>query len=135
MPSASRRAELIKITEFRQVLECYAARQAANLATAEDLDELQAVLDEMDQPGLEYMEAIRHDFEFHRKLVEIAGNELMVNVLQVVRDLIIAAMVHTTPQTCAIAKTLAAFIWIYSRRCVPAMRTRPKKPCGATWTL
>lgn len=90
--------ELIKITEFRQVLECYAARQAANLATAEDLEELQALLDQMDQPGLEYMEAIRHDFEFHRKLVEIAGNELMVNVLQVVRDFIIAAMIHTTPK-------------------------------------
>ncbi len=58
----------------------------------------QRLLDQMDQPGLEYMEAIRHDFEFHHKLVEIAGNELMVNVLQVVRDLIIAAMIHTTPK-------------------------------------
>ncbi len=90
--------ELLTITEFRQVLECYAARQAATLATPDDLEELSAILAAMDQPGLEYMEAIRHDFEFHRKLVEIAGNELMVNVLQVVRDLVIAAMIHTTPR-------------------------------------
>ena len=90
--------ELLKITEFRLVLECHAARQAATLATPEDLDELQSLLEAMDRPGLEYMESIRHDFEFHRKLVEIAGNELFVNVLQVVRDLIIAAMIQTTPK-------------------------------------
>jgi len=90
--------ELIKITEFRAVLECYATRQAAKMATADDLAELEGLLAQMDRPGLEYMDAIEFDFEFHRKLVEITGNELMVNVMQVVRDFVIAAMVHTTPK-------------------------------------
>jgi GntR family transcriptional repressor for pyruvate dehydrogenase complex len=90
--------ELAQFTEFRKALECHAARVAAERATPEDLAELEALCDEMDRPGREDLEAMRIDFQFHRRLMAITGNELMCNVLEVVQEFVLAAMVQTTPK-------------------------------------
>ncbi|OAI45023.1 hypothetical protein AYO44_13245 [Planctomycetaceae bacterium SCGC AG-212-F19] len=90
--------DLLKYAEVRWGIECYAARRAAELATPEDLAELEKLLDQMDDPDREYLDAIRLDFQFHRKLIDIAGNELMQNIMEVIHELVMAGMMHTTPK-------------------------------------
>jgi len=90
--------ELVQFTEFRKAIECYAARRAAERATSEDLAELDALCDEMDRPGHGDLEAMQLDFQFHRRLMALTGNQLMCNVLEVVQEFVLAAMVQTTPK-------------------------------------
>lgn len=90
--------ELVPFTEFRMAIECYAARRAAELATPEDLAELQKLCDEMDREGRDDLEAMQLDFQFHRRLMAVTGNELMCRVLEVVQEFVLAAMVQTTPK-------------------------------------
>jgi GntR family transcriptional repressor for pyruvate dehydrogenase complex len=90
--------ELLQFTEFRKAIECYAARRAAELATPEDLAELQALCNDMDREGREPLEAMQIDFQFHRRVMAITGNQLMCSVLEVLQELVLAAMMQTTPQ-------------------------------------
>jgi GntR family transcriptional regulator, transcriptional repressor for pyruvate dehydrogenase complex len=90
--------DLLKYAEVRWAIECYAARRAAELATPEDLAELEALLEQMDRADQDYLESIRIDFQFHRKLIDIAGNEVMQNMMEVIHAFVMAGMVHTTPQ-------------------------------------
>jgi GntR family transcriptional repressor for pyruvate dehydrogenase complex len=90
--------ELLQFTEFRRAIECYAARQAAERATPKDLAELDNLCAEMDRAGRDDLEAMRIDFQFHRRLMALTGNELMCSVLEVLQEFVLAAMVQTTPQ-------------------------------------
>jgi DNA-binding FadR family transcriptional regulator len=89
---------LLKYAEVRWGIECYAARRAAELATAEDLAELEDLLEQMDSPRRDYLETLRLDLQFHRKLIDIAGNEVMQNLMEVIHEFVMAGMVHTTPK-------------------------------------
>jgi GntR family transcriptional repressor for pyruvate dehydrogenase complex len=89
--------DLNHFAELRTAIECHAAKLAALRATPEDVAELEALLVQMDREDQDYLEAIRYDFQFHRKIVEITGNELMRNIMQVIHEFIMAGMVHTTP--------------------------------------
>jgi DNA-binding FadR family transcriptional regulator len=90
--------ELVQVTEFRKAIECYAARCAAERATSDDLAELATLCDDMDREEREYVEAMRLDFQFHRRLMAITENPLMCSVLEVIQEFILAAMVQTTPK-------------------------------------
>lgn len=90
--------ELVQVTEFRKAIECYAARCAAERATPDDLAELTTLCNEIDREGREYLETMRLDFQFHRRLMAITGNPLMCSVLEVIQEFILAAMVQTTPK-------------------------------------
>jgi GntR family transcriptional repressor for pyruvate dehydrogenase complex len=90
--------ELVRFAELRSAIEVFAARRAAEVATPEDLAELDAILARMDQEGIEHLEAIQADFALHRKLVDITGNDLMRNIMQVIHEFVMAGMVHTTPK-------------------------------------
>jgi len=90
--------DLLKYAEVRWGMECYAARRAAELATAEDLAELEKLLEQMDHPKRTYLEALRLDLQFHRKLIDITGNEVMQNLMEVIHEFVIAGMMHTTPK-------------------------------------
>jgi GntR family transcriptional repressor for pyruvate dehydrogenase complex len=89
--------ELVQFTEFREAVECYAARRAAESATPDDLAELEALCEAIDRPGTDDLEAMRLDFRFHRRLMALSGNELMCSVLEVLQEFVLAAMVRTTP--------------------------------------
>jgi GntR family transcriptional repressor for pyruvate dehydrogenase complex len=89
--------EMMQFSEFRKLIEVHSSRRAAELASPEDLAELETHCNEMDREDLGRVEAIRADFRFHRKLVEIAGNELMLNVFEVIQEFILAGMEQTTP--------------------------------------
>jgi len=90
--------DLTQFTELRSALECHGAQRAAELATEADVAELEALYDEMDQRDLTYEKAIGVDFAFHRKLIEITGNELILNVMTVLQEFVVEAMQQTTPR-------------------------------------
>ncbi|QDT65172.1 FadR/GntR family transcriptional regulator [Calycomorphotria hydatis] len=89
--------ELISYAELRTAIEIQAVRQASLRATSEQVEELQQLLERMESLDCPYSEYLEVDFQFHRKLIEIAGNELMRNVIEVIYEFVIAQMGHTTP--------------------------------------
>jgi GntR family transcriptional repressor for pyruvate dehydrogenase complex len=89
--------ELVKFTEFRRALECEAARCAAERATPADVDELQSLCEEIRRADLPAHEAFALDFRFHQKLAQLTGNELMQNVMEVIREFVMASIVEGAP--------------------------------------
>lgn len=89
--------DLAQFMEFRSIIECQAARRAAERARPEDLAELEALCIEMNREGLDFIESVRLDFRFHLKIVEISGNELMQSALGIIQEFIMTTMVKTTP--------------------------------------
>ena len=90
--------DLVKFAELRWVIECFAARRAAEAANEEDVRELEVLQRQMDSRDRDYEEAIRLDFQFHRKLIDLTCNELMQNLMEVIHEFVMAGMVHTTPK-------------------------------------
>jgi GntR family transcriptional repressor for pyruvate dehydrogenase complex len=90
--------DLTRFAELRTAIEVHAARLAAERATPEDIEALRSICTEMDREDNSYEDAIRADFQFHRKIVEITGNEMMRNIMQVIHEFVMAGMVHTTPK-------------------------------------
>jgi GntR family transcriptional repressor for pyruvate dehydrogenase complex len=88
--------EMEQFAEFRAAVECISARKAAERATPEDLADLEEKLRQIDQVD-DYHEGIRRDFIFHLKIVEMTGNALMKNVMEVIQQFVLAGMVQTTP--------------------------------------
>lgn len=89
--------EMEQFAEFRAAIECISARKAAERATPEDLAELEERLRQIDLTE-DYHESIQRDFRFHLKIIEMTGNALMTNVMEVIQQFVMAGMVHTTPQ-------------------------------------
>jgi GntR family transcriptional regulator, transcriptional repressor for pyruvate dehydrogenase complex len=89
--------ELRSYAELRSAIEVQAARQAAEFATDDDVAELTALLKKLDDNELPYPEALELDFAFHRKLINIAGNPLMRNMMEVIYEFVLTQMVRTTP--------------------------------------
>jgi GntR family transcriptional regulator, transcriptional repressor for pyruvate dehydrogenase complex len=89
--------DLAQFMEFRRVIECRAARRAAELAKPEDLAELERLVLEMNREDQDFIESVRLDFQFHLKIVEISGNHLMHSALGVIQEFIMTTMVKTTP--------------------------------------
>jgi GntR family transcriptional repressor for pyruvate dehydrogenase complex len=89
--------DLAQFTEFRRIIECQAARRAAELARPEDLAQLETLCLEMNREGQDFLESVRLDFQFHLKIVEISGNQLMHGALGVIQEFIMTSMVKTTP--------------------------------------
>ncbi|MCE9564566.1 MAG: FadR family transcriptional regulator [Planctomycetes bacterium] len=89
--------ELQAYAELRSAIEVQAARQAAECATADDVGELTALLKQLDDDELPYAEALEIDFRFHRKLLDIAGNPLMQNIMEVIYEFVLTQMARTTP--------------------------------------
>jgi GntR family transcriptional regulator, transcriptional repressor for pyruvate dehydrogenase complex len=89
--------DLAQFMEFRRIIECQAARRAAELARPEDLAELERLVLDMNREDQDFIESVRLDFQFHLKIVEISGNELMHSALRVIQEFIMTTMVKTTP--------------------------------------
>lgn len=89
--------ELQSYAELRSAIEVQGARQAAERATDDEIAELAALLKRLDNDELPYPEALELDFAFHRKLIEIAGNPLMRNMMEVIYEFVLTQMVRTTP--------------------------------------
>ena len=89
--------ELRSYAELRTAIEVQAARQAAELATDDDIAELAALLKRLNDDEVPYPDMLEIDFCFHRKLIDIAGNPLMQNMMEVIYEFVLTQMVRTTP--------------------------------------
>ena len=89
--------ELRSYAELRSAIEVQAARQAAERATDDDIAELAAFVRRLDDDDLPYPEALELDFQFHRKVLEAAGNPLMQNLMEVIYEFVLTQMARTTP--------------------------------------
>lgn len=89
--------ELQSYAELRSAIEVQAARQAAERATDADIAELSMLLKRLDNDELPYPDALELDFAFHRKLIDITGNPLMRNMMEVIYEFVLTQMVRTTP--------------------------------------
>ena len=89
--------DLKHLAQFRAAIEIQATRLAAEVGSDEQIAELQALCDAMDDPQLSYEDAVQTDFEFHRKIAACTGNQLLENALSVVQEFVLAGMVQTTP--------------------------------------
>lgn len=89
--------ELLTYAELRTAIEVQAVRQAAERATVEDIAALTGLLRQLEDDELSYPAALEIDFAFHRKLVEIAGNPLMRNMMEVIYEFVLTQMTRTTP--------------------------------------
>jgi GntR family transcriptional repressor for pyruvate dehydrogenase complex len=87
--------DLRTVAEFRRGLEQEAARRAALRAKPEDHVELTRLWEEMDRHEVNTLDAMRADFRFHQKIVDLSGNELMSQVLSVLYEFVLAGMVQT----------------------------------------
>lgn len=89
--------ELLLYAELRSAIEVQSARQAAERATDADIAELTALLKQLDHDELPYPEMLQLDFRFHRKLIAVAGNPLMMNLMEVIYEFVLTQMARTTP--------------------------------------
>ena len=87
--------DLKTVAEFRCALELEAVRRAAQRTTDEDVEELYKLCDEMDSTNINSLESMRADFRFHLKIIGIAGNPLMTNVMEVLYEFVVGGMVQT----------------------------------------
>ena len=125
--------DLVKFAELRWVIECFAARRAAEAASEKDMRELEVLQRQMDSRDRDYEEAIRLDFQFHRKLIDLTGNELMQNLMEVIHEFVMAGMVHTTPKprNRAVSRPLSPrHFRRHSRRRPASGRNRHASPHG-----
>ncbi len=90
--------DLVQFVEFREAIESKAARQAAKMATEQDIDQLESLCRRMTEEGQDYHEALHLDLVFHLKIAESTGNKLMLHVLEVIQEFIIEGMLRTTPK-------------------------------------
>jgi GntR family transcriptional repressor for pyruvate dehydrogenase complex len=74
------------------------AVRAAHCAEAAQVQELEQLCDRMDRRDQSYEAAIELDFTFHRKLIEITGNQVTLNIMTVLHEFFLAAMAQTTPK-------------------------------------
>jgi GntR family transcriptional repressor for pyruvate dehydrogenase complex len=88
--------DLTDLAEMRCVIEYHTARRAAELASPEQTAELYDALERLGCDNQSREEAVRTDFEFHRKLAEIAGNELMLALMTIMEELLLSAMMLAT---------------------------------------
>ncbi len=77
------------IAELRIAIECQAARRAAERATPDQLTQLETALDKLAREGQSVEEVTRADWAFHRKIIEIGGGPVMLNVIAIVQEFLI----------------------------------------------
>ena len=89
--------ELLSYAELRAAIEVQAVRQAAERATDEDIAELKRMLKELNSIDRPYEELLETDFRFHRRILQVGGNELMQNLMEVIYEFVVTQMAQTTP--------------------------------------
>jgi GntR family transcriptional repressor for pyruvate dehydrogenase complex len=88
--------DVTRVAEFRRAIELDAVRQAAAIATDEDIADLDRIYGEM-ASSPDPLKRMELDFKLHLRIVEITGNVLMRNVMEVIQEFIYAGMVQTLP--------------------------------------
>ena len=93
--------EIAETFEVRCALECLAAESAVANATAEDLDEVAALVDAMDETVDAAERHPRHDelnTSFHRCIVKLSGNRKLFEIYEDLEAHIKIARVHSASE-------------------------------------
>jgi GntR family transcriptional repressor for pyruvate dehydrogenase complex len=129
--------DLTDLAELRCVIEYHAVRRAAELASPEQVSELREALQRLACDTQSHEEAIRTDLEFHRKLVEVAGNRLMLNQMTILGEVLLSAILLATekPRDFRMNMEIHQRIWEAVRDGDPdaaerAMRDHMKRFCS-----
>ncbi|MBC3189551.1 FadR family transcriptional regulator [Pseudonocardia sp. C8] len=75
-----------EVVRTRLMVEQWAVREAAALASPEDIQRLEAVLDEMDRPGIDYAQFNALDSTFHTGIALTCENRLLGCLAGALRD-------------------------------------------------
>jgi GntR family transcriptional regulator, transcriptional repressor for pyruvate dehydrogenase complex len=84
-----RRQELVsELLDFRKMLEPPLAARAAAHATAEEISEMEEILQRQERKQTEYELAVEEDAEFHYSIALASGNSVVLKVLDILMDLL-----------------------------------------------
>ncbi|WP_430330660.1 FadR/GntR family transcriptional regulator [Rhodococcus sp. ACT016] len=90
-----RRSRVLEVLEVRRALEMEAARLAADRARPEDLAEVRRQLaDRHDRYAGDAGAFVAADLDFHRSIVELAGNSVLTALFDSARPVLHAALVE-----------------------------------------
>lgn len=78
--------DLLQLYEYRKILECFAARKAAEVALPEELDELEALVTGERAPGADIIDVVRASDAFHMGIARIARNQRVIDQLRLTLD-------------------------------------------------
>jgi GntR family transcriptional repressor for pyruvate dehydrogenase complex len=93
------RQEMLQFIEFRRVIESYAAPRAATMITLPQEGELEKLFETA--VGIvprTFEEGVEADLRFHGLLIEIGGNPLMRNIMELLHEFAVASMMRTQPE-------------------------------------
>lgn len=85
----------VQYLEFRAAIEVQAARMAAPRATEAFCMELEHDLEQMGDPNRSVLECVQIDFQFHKRITAMSGNELLRNSMEVIEQFVVGGMVQT----------------------------------------
>jgi len=78
--------DIVDMYEYRKLLECFSARKVAESATPLQIEELRTILQPENDPTSGLPEILRANAEFHRRLSEMAGNQRVIEHLNLTLD-------------------------------------------------
>jgi len=78
--------DIIDMYEYRKLLECFSAQKVAEEATPLQIEELRTILQPENDPTSGLPEILRANAEFHRRLSEMAGNQRVIEHLNLTLD-------------------------------------------------
>ena len=78
--------DIVDMYEYRKLLECFSARRVAENATPLQIEELRTILQPERDPASGLPEILRANAEFHRRLSEMAGNQRVIEHLNLTLD-------------------------------------------------
>jgi GntR family transcriptional regulator, rspAB operon transcriptional repressor len=78
--------DIVDMYEYRKLLECFSARIVAESATPLQIEELRTILQPENDPTSGLPEILRANAEFHRRLSEMAGNQRVIEHLNLTLD-------------------------------------------------
>lgn len=85
----------VQYLEFRAAIEVQAARMAAPRANETFCMELENDLEQMGDLSRSVLECVQLDFQFHKRIVAMSGNELLRNSMEVIEQFVVGGMVQT----------------------------------------
>jgi GntR family transcriptional repressor for pyruvate dehydrogenase complex len=93
---ALRHISVGSFVEFRLVIETWSASAAAEQASVEGIDQIQELVEQMKENGLDASGFQVLDAEFHLAIAQLSGNDLLVLILQGLRHAIERIMLEAT---------------------------------------
>jgi DNA-binding GntR family transcriptional regulator len=126
---ATQRHDIEEIFAVRMLLEVPSIRTAVALMEPVDIDELKRHLDEMQAHLDNEEEFMRHDWRFHRKLLEVTRNGRILSVVESVRNQTRARGISTVGRSRPLESILKEHRSIYS-----AVRKRDSEGAAAALT-